>query len=140
MHEPGRRKEFAEAYEQHSDEVPDPLAKQTVFRATLDWSAIDRPPHSGRFDLVKRLLAARKAFIVPRLPQLRPGHGTAKFDGTVLIARWTFDSGEALSLLANLGGKTQPRPGAYRLDEAVWGGAPPDALPAWSVYAAIEAP
>ena len=35
----GRRKEFAEAYEQNSDNVPDPLAKQTVLRATLDWAA-----------------------------------------------------------------------------------------------------
>ena len=58
----GRRKEFAEAYQQHSENVPDPLAKQTVVRATLDWSVIDQPPHAGRLDLVKRLLAARKAF------------------------------------------------------------------------------
>jgi len=58
----------ADADEQHREDVPDPLAKQTVFRATLDWSAIDKPPHSGRLDLVKRLLAARKTFVVPRLP------------------------------------------------------------------------
>jgi maltooligosyltrehalose trehalohydrolase len=136
----GRRKEFAEAYERHSDDVPDPLAKQTVFRATLDWSAIDRPPHPGRFELVKRLLVARKTCVVPRLPQLRPGHGAAGFDGTVLIARWAFDTGEALVLMANLGGRVQPRPETFRPGEPVWAGAPPDSLPAWSVYAAIEAP
>jgi malto-oligosyltrehalose trehalohydrolase len=135
----GRRKEFAEAYAQHSEDVPDPLAKQTVFRATLDWAAIDRPPHAGRFDLVKRLLAARKAFVIARLPKLRPGPGGAKFDGTVLTARWTFDSGEALALLANLGGRMQPRPETFRLGEPFWAGAPPDSLPPWSVYAAIEA-
>jgi 1,4-alpha-glucan branching enzyme len=133
----GRRKEFAEAYAQH-DDVPDPLAKPTVFRATLDWAAIDRPPHAGRFDLVRRLLAARKTFVVPRL-QLRPGHGAAKFDGTVLTARWGFASGEALALLANLGGRPQPRPATFRPGEPVWGGAPPDLLPPWSVHAAIEA-
>ena len=135
----GRRKEFAEAYQQRSEDVPDPLAKQTVFRATLDWPAIDRPPHAGRFDLVKRLLAARKSFVVPRLPHLRPGPGTAKFDGTVLIARWEFDQGETLALLANLGGKSQPRRETCRPGEPVWGGAPPDLLPPWSVHAAIEA-
>jgi maltooligosyltrehalose trehalohydrolase len=135
----GRRKEFAEDYEQHSEDIPDPLAKQTVFKATLDWSAIDKPPHSGRLELVKRLLVARKMFVVPRLPHLRPGHGTARFDGTVLIARWEFYSGEALSLLANLGAKAQPRLESFRPGEAVWGGAPPDSLPPWSVYAAIEA-
>jgi len=134
----GRRKEFAEAYEQHSGDIPDPLAKQTVLRATLDWSATDQPPHAGRLDLVKRLLEARRRFIVPRLQQLRPGHGSAKFDGKVLIARWVFDSGEALSLLANLGSKTQPRPGVSRPGEPIWGGAAPGSLPPWSVYAAVE--
>jgi 1,4-alpha-glucan branching enzyme len=135
----GRRKEFAEAYAQQHDEIPDPLAKQTVFRATLDWAAIDRPPHAGRLDLVKRLLAARKTFVIPRLPQLRPGPGSAKFDGTVLTARWAFDQGETLALVANLGGRPQPRPETFRPGEPVWGGAPPDLLPPWSVYAAIEA-
>jgi maltooligosyltrehalose trehalohydrolase len=135
----GRRKEFAEATAQPHNEVPDPLAKQTVFRATLDWAAVDRPPHSSRLDLVKCLLTARKAFVVPRLPHLLTGHGTAKFDGLVLIARWAFDSGEALSLLANLGGKMQPRPETFRPGEPVWSGAPPESLPPWSVYAAIEA-
>jgi malto-oligosyltrehalose trehalohydrolase len=135
----GRRKDFAEAYQQHSENVPDPLAKQTMVRATLDWSVIDQPPHAGRLDLVKRLLAARKTFVVPRLSTLRHGDGSAKFDGTVLTARWGFDSGEALALLANLGDRPQPRPAANRAGEPVWGGAPPDPLPPWSVYAAIEA-
>ena len=70
----GRRKEFAEAYAQHShDDVPDPLSEQTVRLATLDWAAIDQPAHRARLDLVRRLLAARKSFVIPRLPQLRPG-------------------------------------------------------------------
>jgi hypothetical protein len=88
---------------------------------------------------VKRLLAARKTFVVPRLPQLRPGHSSARFDGTALIARWTFESGEALALMANLGGRPQPRPETFRPGEAVWGDVPPDVLPPWSVHAAIEA-
>jgi malto-oligosyltrehalose trehalohydrolase len=135
----GRRKEFAEAYQQHSENVPDPLARQTVVRATLDWSVIDQPPHAGRLDLVKRLLAARRTFVVPRLSKLRHGDGGAKFDGTVLTARWGFDSGEALALSANLCDRPQPRPAANRPGEPVWGGAPPDPLPPWSVYAEIEA-
>jgi hypothetical protein len=56
-----------------------------------------------------------------------------------LIARWAFDSGEALSLLANLGGKTQLRAETSTHGEWFWGGAPPESLPPWSVYAAIEA-
>ena len=36
-----------EAYVQHGDEVPDPLAEQTVRLATLDWTAVDKPQHRG---------------------------------------------------------------------------------------------
>ena len=136
----GRRKEFAEAYEQHSEDVPDPLAKQTVFRATLDWSAIDKPPHSGRLDLVKRLLAARKTFVVPRLPHLRPGHGTRE------IRRHGADRQMGVRLRRGAVAAGQPRRqdcsrGPRRSGPAkpVWGGAPPELLPPWSVYAVIEA-
>ena len=36
----GRRKEFAEAYAEHGDEIPDPLAERPFELATLDWSAL----------------------------------------------------------------------------------------------------
>ena len=94
----GRRKEFAEAYAQHGDEVPDPLSEQTVRLATLDWTAIDKPEHRGAARSGARLLAARKTFVMPRLPQLRPGHGQAEFADGVLDRALALRGGETLSL------------------------------------------
>jgi maltooligosyltrehalose trehalohydrolase len=133
----GRRKEFAEAYAGSHDDVPDPLSEQTVRLARLDWAAIDKPEHRARLDLVKRLIAARAAFIIPRLPHLQPG-GHAAFADGILTAQWTFASGETLSMLANLSERVRTCPGTFRNEQPVWGGAPPAELPPWSVYAAIE--
>jgi malto-oligosyltrehalose trehalohydrolase len=134
----GRRKEFAEAYAQHHDEVPDPLSEQTVRKATLDWSERDRPEHRARLDLVRRLLAARKQFVIPRLPEIRPGHGRAELIEGMLSATWFFCTGETLTLLANLCEQTRPRPDPFKDGEQVWGGTPPRQLPPWSVYATIR--
>jgi malto-oligosyltrehalose trehalohydrolase len=132
----GRRKEFAAAYARYQDDVPDPLSEQTVRLATLDWAAIDKPEYRARLDLVKRLLAARTAFIIPRLPHLQPG-GHAAFADCILTAQWTFVSGETLSMMANLGEQARTRPDRFRNEQPVWGGTPPAELPPWSVYAAI---
>jgi malto-oligosyltrehalose trehalohydrolase len=134
----GRRKEFAEAYEQHHDEVPDPLSEQTVREAALDWAEREQPEHRARVDLVRHLLVARKRYVIPRLPELRPGHGRAELVDGVLSVTWFFRSGETLSILANLGEHTRTRPDAFQHGEPIWGGAPPDQLPARSVYAAVR--
>jgi 1,4-alpha-glucan branching enzyme len=135
----GRRSEFAEAYARYTDEVPDPLSEATVQLAKLDWTATEKPEHRARLDLVRRLLAARKSFVTPRLPQLQQGPGHAAFSNGVLVARWTFASGETLSMLANLSGQSRARPNTFKKGKPVWGGTPPAELPPWSVYAAIEA-
>ena len=134
----GRRKEFAEAYAQHHDEVPDPLSEQTVRKATLDWSECDRPEHRARLDLVRRLLEARKQFVIPRLPEIRPGHGRAELIEGMLSTTWFFRTGETLTLLANLCEQTRPRPDPFKDGEQVWAGTPPPQLPPWSVYATIR--
>jgi maltooligosyltrehalose trehalohydrolase len=133
----GRRKEFTEAYASNHDDVPDPLSDRTVRLAKLDWTAIKKPEHRARLDLVRRLLAARKSFVTPRLPQLQQRPGNAEFADGVLTARWTFGSGETLSMLANLGGQARSRPAASKHGEPIWGGAAPAELPPWSVYVAI---
>jgi malto-oligosyltrehalose trehalohydrolase len=134
----GRRREFAEAYARHAD-VPDPLSEQTVRQATLDWSALARPEHQARLDLVRRLLAARKASIVPRLPEIQPGNGQAEWNDGVLTARWTLRSGETLSMLANLSARIQARPAAFVDDKPIWGGRAPARLPPWAVHVATGA-
>jgi 1,4-alpha-glucan branching enzyme len=134
----GRRREFAEAYARHGGEVPDPLAPETVRLATLDWSSLGKPGHAARLDLVRRLLAARKQFVVPLLPRLVRGHGETAFDGGVLTARWRFSSGETLALAANFDGEPRMRPAASR-GTAFWGCGEPELAP-FAVHAAIEAP
>ena len=134
----GRRREFAQAYEKYRDEVPDPLAEATVRLATLDWDARPKPWHAARLKLVRDLIAARKMHITPRLPQLENGHGRARFDDGVLDAQWRFSSGEKLSLLANLSAQPQQRP-HFLSGQPVWGGAPPDQLPPWSVFVSLGA-
>jgi malto-oligosyltrehalose trehalohydrolase len=133
----GRRKEFRDAYVQHGDEVPDPLSEQTVRSATLDWAAAEQPEHRTRLELVTRLLAARREFVMPRLPQLRPGHGRVEFVDGVLTATWFLRSGETLSIVANLSGRSLPRPQPFSQGETVWGDIAWAELPPWSVHAAI---
>jgi maltooligosyltrehalose trehalohydrolase len=135
----GRRREFQEAYARYGDKIPDPLAEQTFRSATLNWTKLGQPEHWARLDLVRRLLAARKSFVAPRLPQLSAGHGQCNFDNGVLATYWNFRNGEALSILANLTDSPRRRP-ALKNSEPIWGGAAPAPLPAWSVYATIERP
>jgi malto-oligosyltrehalose trehalohydrolase len=132
----GRRKEFREAYLQHGDEIPDPLAERTVQLAMLDWAAADTLKHRARLYLVTELLAARKEFIVPRLPELRPGHARVSFVDGILMAIWFFRTGETLTILANLTARPLPRPASFEQGTTVWGTAPGELTP-WSVHAAI---
>ena len=74
---------------------------------------------------------------MPRLPQLRPGHGRVEFVDGVLTAAWFLRSGETLSIVANLTGRSLPRPPSAVQGEAVWGDITAAELPPWSVHAAI---
>jgi malto-oligosyltrehalose trehalohydrolase len=133
----GRRKEFAEAHADPSREIPDPLLEQTVRLATLDWTAITQPEHRERLDLVRRLLVVRNEFVVPRMPEFQVGPAHVQFDSGILIARWTFRSGMSLSILANLGDRTKPRPRAVLMGQPIWGDALGETLGPWSVRAAV---
>jgi malto-oligosyltrehalose trehalohydrolase len=133
----GRRKEFAEAYADGNQEIPDPLSERTVRLATLDWTATTQPGHRERLDLVRRLLAVRNEFIVPRIPDLQVEPANVQFDGGILIARWTFRSGGGLSILANLSNRTERRPWAAVMGQPIWGSTPGETLAPWSVHAAL---
>jgi len=136
----GRRTEFRDAYARHGDGVPDPLAEQTVRSARIDWRERTLPPHSARLELVRRLLAARKRWIVPKLPDIEPGPARTSTLGSLIETVWRFGSGDELAILANLGAGAQPRPeGSFRWScaEPIWGPVPPPVVPGWSVHAAI---
>ncbi len=129
----GRKREFADAYARSGADIPDPLAAETFQLAKLDWSACRREPHASRLALTRALLKARREHIVPLLPAMTPGE--VAFDGRVLTAHWRAGN-KYLHLLANLADTPQPRPN-FPAQGAIRGGAPPDDLPPWSVYAAI---
>lgn len=129
----GRRREFREQYIAGGsiDDIPDPLAEETFRSAVLDWSARSEPKHRRRLDLVRGLLAARHAHVIPRLSgTLRPG--TAACDGSVLSAAWQLKGGR-LGLLANLSAEPAPRT-AELAGEPIWGGAAPEELAPWAAH------
>ncbi len=106
----GRRREFAR-FPAFADEaaraaIPDPAAEATFLSAKLDWRESEAEPHRAHLDLYRRLLAVRRAEIVPRLGDgVRGGRHAVLADGAVRVI-WTLAGGETLHLEANL----SPRP------------------------------
>ncbi|HEU5273822.1 MAG TPA: malto-oligosyltrehalose trehalohydrolase [Xanthobacteraceae bacterium] len=135
----GRRKEFAEAYARFGDRVPDPLAESTFRSAVLDWNGPATGSGRERLGLVRNLLAARHAKIVPLLAGVSFAPDGARCDASVIAVEWTHAAGRALRLLANLSGAPAGRPTIWTGGEAIWGGDPPDPLPAWSVFWSLGA-
>jgi malto-oligosyltrehalose trehalohydrolase len=133
----GRRREFAEAYAEHGDEIPDPLAHETRDAAVLNWKARDEPTHAARLDLTRALLAARRQWVTPLLPAMTTA-GHAQLNDRVLSARWPAGNSNLL-LLANLSNEAKPRPTGFTGAIPIWGREPPPELPPWSVYAAVAA-
>lgn len=130
----GRRREFAEAYARHGDEIPDPLAADTFASAKLDWGATKKPEHATRLALTRALLAARRRHVVPLLPAMSNA-GEATFADRVLHARWSAGD-KTLLMLANLSDVAQPCPD-IPWGDPIWGDIPSTPLPPWSVHAAI---
>ena len=132
----GRKREFAEAYANPNLEVPDPLAEQTVRLATLHSGALTEIQHK-RLDMTRRLIAARKSFVMPILPAIEAGTSRASIQDDMLSAHWFFQSGQALKIIANLSDRPIKGPLLAGAHEWFWGGAPGETLAPWSVHAAI---
>jgi 1,4-alpha-glucan branching enzyme len=132
----GRKSEFAEAYAQSGEDIPDPLAEETRDLATLDWSSLTSNLHANRLSLVRDLLRARKTHIVPLLTSITQGGKFRVDDGTLLV---TWRAGErSLLLLANLSDREMPpRKDLPPWGQAIWGGAPPLLIAPWSVHVAL---
>ena len=131
----GRRREFADAYAS-AKAVPDPLARETVTSATLDWSMLTKPPHRQHLALVRDLLAVRHREIVPIIPNLTAGDTRAIIRNAVLDARWA--GAPALRILANLSHDPAPTPPSAASSQWIWGGAPGARMEPWAVHAALE--
>ncbi|HEY8521749.1 MAG TPA: malto-oligosyltrehalose trehalohydrolase [Gammaproteobacteria bacterium] len=104
----GRRNEFAGfpefADERARERIPDPTAEATFRSAKLDWAKRDAEPHASWLDWYRRILAVRRAEIVPRLADVRGGPGEYRVHGDgVFAVRWRLGDDAVLGLHANLG-------------------------------------
>ena len=130
----GRKKEFAEHYAKHSDEIPDPLAETTRDSAVLDWDALTKPHHAERLKLVRNLLRARRDHVVPLLPKMKNA-GEARFESDVLTVRWPVGD-KYLAIFANLSQRPALQPGLSPNAEVIWGELGDQFAP-WAVLAAV---
>ncbi len=94
-------------------ELPDPCDAATFERSRLDWAQAESPAGRERLALLRAALAARAAWITPRLERLRTGGHTARRVGaTGLQAEWAYDDGARLVMQMNLGGEAVTAPDA----------------------------
>ena len=128
----GRRIEFAWAYAEYGDEVPDALAPSTRESAVLDWDGRDAPAARKRLTLVKDLLKIRRQQIVPRLAGAAFGEAHAASNG-VLTANWRMGDGAMLRLAANLSDQAISQPSDGARGTLIWGSELSDSVPPWSV-------
>jgi len=104
----GRREEFAHFPEFNEpasrEQIPDPNRKETFQAAVLDWQALVKPPHAEWLNLHRRLLKMRRQKIMPLISGVKCIARSYKvLADRVLEARWRFQNGAALTLLANFG-------------------------------------
>ncbi|OPF95207.1 malto-oligosyltrehalose trehalohydrolase [Rhodopseudomonas palustris] len=135
----GRRKEFAGAYKEYGDEVPDPLSKDAFDSAVLDWHERDQGRGAARLALVKRLLAIRHREIVPRLDSSRFGDARITGDG-LLKAFWRLTDGATLELVANLSDDERDGGAPPAAGTILWGGDWNRIIPPWAVSWRLEHP
>jgi 1,4-alpha-glucan branching enzyme len=103
----GRRAEFAK-FPEFQDEatrerIPDPTAEETFRSAKLDWRDLTRAPHAQWLDWYRRILAVRRAGIVPKLAQAagHAGEYETSAPGTFRVG-WSLADGCQLVVFANL--------------------------------------
>jgi len=129
----GRRREYAWAYAEFGDEVPDPLQQSTFQSAVLDWQSRNQSAQRQRLALVQELLAVRRQEIVPRLANAAFGEAHAADDG-MLTASWRLGDGARLELTANLSNREIAGQPSETGGITIWGGTPGEVVTPWSVF------
>jgi maltooligosyltrehalose trehalohydrolase len=127
----GRRSEYAWAYDEFGDEVPDALDPSSRDGAVLDWDSLDTPAARKRLTLVRELLRIRREQIVPRLAGA--AFGEAHAADRLLTASWRMGDGAGLHLTANLSDRAVNRPAGASHGTLIWGGELGVGVPPWSV-------
>jgi malto-oligosyltrehalose trehalohydrolase len=106
----GRRNEFARFATFNSAEmrekIPNPNAEQTFLQSKLDWTSLQREPHTTWLKLYQQLLTIRREKIVPHLQGTsKPQVQNCSEDNRSLAIDWNFGDGAVLHLYANLSDK-----------------------------------
>ena len=78
-----------------------PAATATFACARLDWRVLEQPAHARTLAFYRRLLAIRRAEIVPLIPRLPAGRCTRRGRGGAFAVSWA-DAGARLRVIANL--------------------------------------
>ncbi len=134
----GRREEFARMPEfaaaASEGRIPDPQDPQTFERSKLDWNDRGLPECADWLRWYQRVLAARRACIVPLLDAIHRAAHTGIMGANALLASWDVDAARRLTLAANL----SDAPCHFPLERGlvIWheGSAPGDTeLAPWSV-------
>ncbi|MBR1144314.1 malto-oligosyltrehalose trehalohydrolase [Bradyrhizobium sp. AUGA SZCCT0431] len=129
----GRRSEYAWAYAEYGDEVPDALALSTFQSAVLDWNERAEPAAQRRQSTVQQMLAIRRREIVPRLAGAAFGEAKAASNG-LLTASWRMGDGATLHLLANLSDLEIANTSGEFKGTLIWGSELGERVPPWSVH------
>ena len=129
----GRRSEYAWAYAEYGDEIPDALAPSTFQSAVLDWNERNEPAAQRRLATVQQMLKIRRREIVPRLAGAAFGAAKAASDGR-LSADWRMGDGATLGLLANLSDREITNTSDDSRGTLIWGRELEESVPPWSVH------
>jgi maltooligosyltrehalose trehalohydrolase len=100
----GRRREFA-AFSAHSEDVPDPQARESFERSKLVWSERNSNPHAELLDWHRRLISLRRE--VPALSDGRLDRIHVSFDEQ---AKWLVMARGAIAVACNLSERRQRAP------------------------------
>jgi maltooligosyltrehalose trehalohydrolase len=100
----GRRREFA-AFSAHSEDVPDPQARESFERSKLVWSERNSNPHAELLDWHRRLISLRRE--VPALSDGRLDRIHVSFEEQ---AKWLVMARGAIAVACNLSERRQRAP------------------------------
>jgi maltooligosyltrehalose trehalohydrolase len=100
----GRREEFA-AFGWKIEDIPDPQNPETFRRSRLDWSELERAPHTDLLDWYRRLIALRRS--TPALNDGSLERIEVNFDE---IHRWFVLNRGPIAVISNLANSRQTIP------------------------------
>jgi malto-oligosyltrehalose trehalohydrolase len=102
----GRREEFKRFPEFADDalreRIPDPQDVKTFQASKLCWEDRGRPEHAAMLRWYRRVLAVRRAMIVPLLREISRAGEWREIGAGAVFVRWACARGRELRLMANL--------------------------------------